>query len=289
MNIYNNVIKGTILLTAITSLSLSNTVHAIDIDPLDYVPAPAGTNLSILYNGFLRDRNGGNVGFDANVNIFRFVAYREFMGITIDPQILMPFGSQDLDIGGTGSLGTSGFADPILASTFWFVNDEKSKFGITPFLSVPIGSYDNNETLNMGTNTWVATMQAGYINNLTPKLALEVVGDVSVTSDNDDFGANSQTMKTGTGYQLQLLGSYKVSNSTTLGVNFSQQKFGKQEVNGVQTLASSKIEKASVYAQYWADKTVQIQAKYSRDLDVEDAARQPFKSQLFQLRLLKAF
>jgi hypothetical protein len=264
------------------AVGFSNTVNAIDVDPLDYVAAPAGVNLAILYAGSINEHTNLGADLDANINIARFVAYREFMGITVDPQILIPFGKQEI---AGGALEASGFADPILAATFWFVNDDKNQFGITPFLTVPIGSYDNNDSLNLGKNTWEGTIQAGWVHKPTTNLALEVVTDVTFSTDNDDFGPTGERLTKDATFQVQLLASYKLSGETTLGVNLSRQWGGDTEVANVVT-DGAEITKASIYAQHWIAPTLQIQGKYSRDLEVDNV---PFETQTFQLRLLKVF
>lgn len=280
-----NIKKGLVSCAAAATLAFSNYTKAIDVDPLDYVAAPDGTNLAILYSGFLNEHENLGAGLDAQINIARFVAYREFMGIIVDPQILIPFGRQDLDINGVGTIDTSGFADPILAATFWFVNDEKNQFGVTPFLTVPIGSYDNDDPLNLGTNTWTLTLQGGWVHKPTPELALEVVADVTFSTDNDDFGPTNQTLETDPAFQVQLLGSYQVAPGKAIGVNLSRQWGGDTEVENVVT-DGAEITKVSLYGQFWLAPTIQLQAKYTRDLDVENV---PFESQTFQLRLLKIF
>lgn len=256
----SSVMKGAMSCMALTALWLSGTARAIDVDPLDYVAAPPGVNLAILYAGFIDDHQTiAGPRLDANINIARFVAYREFMGITVDPQVLLPFGTQNVTIDGVGQIGDSGLADPIFAATFWFVNDEKNQFGITPFVTAPIGSYDNNRAVNLGTNNWTGTLQFGWVHKPTPKLGLEIVGDVKFATDNDEFGPTSETVEYDEAYQLQLLGSYKVSDSTTLGLNLSTERQADTTVNGF-TTPGAEIDKASVYAQFWIAPTFQLQA-----------------------------
>lgn len=276
-----NMIKGVVSIVAAT-IGFSSSVSAIDVDPLDYVAAPVGVNIASIYAGIINDHTNLGADLDANINIARFIAYREFMGMTIDPQILIPFGKQEI---AGGALKASGIADPILGVTFWLVNDDSNQFGITPFLSVPIGSYDNNDPLNLGKNTWEGTLQAGWIHKPTPNLALEAIADVTISTDNDDFGASSETLEKDAAFQVQLVASYKLSNGATLGMNLSRQWGGDTEVNNANT-EGAEITKVSLYTQYWFSPTLQIQGKYSRDIDVDNM---PFETQTFQLRLVKVF
>jgi hypothetical protein len=276
-----NMIKGAVSIVAAT-IGFSSSVKAIDVDPLDYFAAPVGVNLGMIYSGIINEHTNLGADLDANINIARFIAYREFMGMTIDPQIIIPFGKQEI---ADGALEASGVADPILGVTFWLVNDDSNQFGITPFLSVPIGSYDNNDPLNLGKNTWEGTLQAGWIHKPTPNLALEAIADVTFSTDNDDFGASSETLEKDAAFQVQLVASYKLSNGATLGINLSRQWGGDTDVNNTVT-EGAEITKVSLYTQYWFAPTLQVQGKYSRDLDVENL---PFETQTFQLRLVKVF
>jgi hypothetical protein len=98
---------------------------AVKFDAGDYVPAPAGTNLALLYLQHASSdslwANGRKIDdkarLDTDVGIFRYVGYGKVAGMTFDYQILQPFGSLR-GSGSTASLGhTSGFGDTILVST----------------------------------------------------------------------------------------------------------------------------------------------------------------------------
>ena len=261
--------------------------YAIDVDPRDYIAAPPGTNLAILYGGYINEHNNLGAGLNAQINIARFVFYREIFGITVDPQILIPFGSQEIDINGVGAIETSGIADPIFAATFWFVNNEKHQFAITPFVTLPIGSYDNEDPINLGTNTYTGILQAGWVYKPIPQLALEVVADVTFSTDNDDFGASRQRLDVDNAYQLQLLASYNLNDKAAIGANFSRQIGADTELEAESIMTpGADITKLSLYGQYWLAPSLQLQAKYTRDLNVKNV---PFESQTFQLRVIKIF
>ncbi len=107
---------------------------AIDVDPRDYTALPA------------------------SIGIYRFVHFTKFMGLTIDPQVLVPFGKLE-----AFDISSSGTGDAIFATTFWLhENPEKGEyFGITPFVIAPTGSYDSGQPINIGTNRWSYVLGEG--------------------------------------------------------------------------------------------------------------------------------
>ncbi len=156
---------------AVVALAFAVEAGAVDVEPGDYTALPAGTNLLIGYYQYAtRDKlysNGNQVGInaklDSHIGIARYVRFVDIGGYIVDPQILVPFGELKAkdDLSALGS--TSGVADPILAATVWVINKPKEGeyLGITPFVWVPIGSYDNNKALNLGQNRWQFALQAG--------------------------------------------------------------------------------------------------------------------------------
>ncbi|MEP0002881.1 transporter, partial [Marinobacter sp.] len=171
--------------SAMIALLMPLTSHAFDVDPRDYTALPEGTNLNILYARQLTadDLNAegetvtDDLDLDATIGIYRFVHFTKVMGLTVDPQFLLPFGTQEIGLLDSSS---SGMGDAIAAATVWLHEDpeKKSYFGVTPFVIAPTGEYDSDKPVNLGANRWSYVLQAGYMTRLTEKLALDVVADV---------------------------------------------------------------------------------------------------------------
>ena len=194
-----------VAIATVMAVLFSLQAHAIDVDAGDYEALPPGASVGLLYTQFAQRNTlfaqntkvAGDNGLDTSIGILRYVKFIDIGGLTVDPQILLPFG----EVKATGDLGpalgsASGIADPILAATVWVQNnpDNRVYTGITPYLFVPIGSYDNDDALNLGENRWRAALQVAHVRRLTENITMDLVGDFTVFGDNDDFGAGSQTL-----------------------------------------------------------------------------------------------
>lgn len=270
--------------------------HAVDVDAGDYTALPAGTNLFLAYAQFA-SRDGVYAGgdevvpgaeLDSQVGILRGVHFMQLGKFIVDPQFLLPFGK--LDAGGTTSaLGdTSGIGDLILAATVWLVNDPDNKryFGITPFLYLPTGSYDNNRALNLGENRWKFALQGGYIQGLGDKFSLDLIGDVTLYGKNDDFSANGVDMKQDASFQFQSFLRYHVTPTFDLRTGWSRTWGGETEVDGIDQGDRTQISKWQFGASWFVTPSVQLMANYGRDASVRNGFKEDNR---INLRLLKVF
>ena len=275
---------------------LSHSTFAVDVDAGDYTALPAGTNLAMLYyQDASRDElySGGNkvagdYSLASDVGILRGVHFTEIGGYIVDPQFLLPFGALDAgkDIAALGE--ESGVGDLILAATVWLVNKPKDNtyFGITPFIYLPTGTYDNKEGLNLGENRYKFALQAGYITNLTDDISLDLVADVMLYGKNDEFGATKQTMEQEASFQLQAFLRYKMNPSWDFRVGLSQTFGGETEVDGIKKDDAAEVTKMSVGSSYFISPSIQLSATYGRDLAVENGFSEDNR---LNLRVLKVF
>ncbi len=282
------------LSSLILGAALSHSAFALDVDAGDYTAMPAGTNLALAYyQTASRDElySGGNevagdFSLDSDVGILRGVHFMDVGGYIVDPQFLLPFGSLDAgkDISAFGE--ESGVGDLILGATVWLVNkpEDNTYFGITPFVHLPTGTYDNDEALNLGENRWKFTLQAGYITNLTENISLDLVGDVTLYGENDEFGASEATMDQDSSFQLQTFLRYKLSPVWGLRAGLSHSWGGETEVNGVKMNDEAEITKMTAGTSYFVTPSLQLMVNYGRDLNVENGFSEENR---INLRLLK--
>ena len=275
---------------------LSHSALAVDVAAGDYTALPAGTNLALAYyQTASRDElySGGNkvagdFSLASDVGILRGVHFMELGGYIVDPQFLLPFGSLDAskDIAALGK--ESGVGDLILAATVWLVNKPKDNtyFGITPYIYLPTGTYDKDEALNLGENRYKFVLQAGYITNLTDDIAFDLVADVMMYGENDEFGAAKATMKQEPSFQLQAFLRYKMNPSWDFRVGLSQTFGGETEVNGTKMNDAAEVSKMSVGTTYFITPSIQLSATFGRDLAVENGFSEDNR---LNLRVLKVF
>ena len=248
-------------------LGLSS-VSAIDVDPRDYIAAPPGTDLSIVYAGHLSSKHGSDL--EADLGIYRYVKYIDWLGMTVDPQFLIPVGDVELD---SADLRAKGFADPIFAATFWVINDAKTRtyLGITPFLIPPWGHYQRGNPLSLGQNRWRVIPQVGFVQGLSDKTFVELVGDVTFYGDNTDFNRAGERLAQAPSLQVQLLVSHSWRENVYFGANLSYEDIGENTLAGVDLNDPIERTKLSIYAVNWLTKQHQLQVKYSRDLHADKA------------------
>lgn len=281
---------------ALASLLAAPAAQAVDVDAGDYTALPPGTNLALVYFQHAGrdtlyaggDRQPIDPSLDSNVGILRGVHYMEIGGFTVDPQFLLPFGR--LKAGGdTAALGdAAGVGDLILAATVWLVNkpDEKTWFGITPFLYLPTGRYDRKDALNLGENRWKFALQAGYIQGLGDRFSLDLIGDVTLYGKNDDFGAGSADMKQDASYQFQTFLRYHLSPTWDLRAGYSRTWGGETEVDDVDMDDRPNVSKFSLGTGYFVSPTTQLLATWGRDISVDNGFKEDNR---INLRMLFVF
>lgn len=284
---------------ALTSFLLpSIQAHAGDADAGDYEALPPGSDIGVLYyqhdhSDTYRDKNGhsvpGAAHLQSDIGVLRFAHYTQIFGMTVNPQILLPFGRvQDAKIGGSDIPGASGVGDIQLAATLWLVNDPANKryFGLSPFLIIPSGNYDKNDPLNIGENRWKGMIQGGFVQGLGDKFSLDILGDVTWYGNNNEANAQNQTLKQDTSYHAFTWLRYHLDDTSHVAVGYSKGWGGRQELDGVDTGARTEWDRVSVSYAKMMTPTVQGLVTVSKDLRAEGGFERDY---VINLRLLKLF
>jgi len=131
---------------------LTQQSYAIDVNVGDYTTLPSGTNLGVFYyqhsemDGYYQKGDKTHADSRSDIGIARFIHYTDIAGLRATPQVVIPFGSvRNTQIGDAHLNNASGFADPIIASAFWLINQpEQGASGrylaVTPFIYLPLGA-----------------------------------------------------------------------------------------------------------------------------------------------------
>ena len=292
---YANRILSTAIFVALT-ISASKTL-ALDIDAKDYVPAPEGTNLALLYLQYADsdrlyddgNRVAGDNRLESQIGIFRAVHFMKIGDMTVDPQILIPYGKVEGKGDLSDALGSeTDFADPILAATFWVQEDHKSGeyTGITPYIIPPIGSYDNERPLNLGNNRWEFVLQGAHTRKLTNKLWLDLSLDMTHYGKNDEFGPDKQTQRRDVFWQMQGFLTYDVTPTADLRLKLSHSLGGETEVDSVRQDDRIQRTKYEVGGSFFVTDTFQVLGTYGGDIENENSFSE---SDRVNVRLLKVF
>lgn len=173
-----------------TSFLLAGAAHAVDVDSADFIAADPGTNAMLSYTTFAKrstyTANGGakidkNTSLDSVTEILRFVHYTEIGGLTVAPQVLLPYAKlYNGKVGGNSLGSTSRFGDPIIAFPTWFINTTSTKFAIVPYLFIPVGSYDGDKSLNVGENRWKFDLEVALTRSIGDDFSVQTTLDVTV-------------------------------------------------------------------------------------------------------------
>ena len=277
------------------ALLASGAASAVSIDAGDYVPAPAGTDLFLMYLQHAESKglysNGDRIDDDArlraDVLMARYVKFLDVGGRTLDLQVLAPY--VRLEGGGsTEALGrVSGAGDVILVSTLWLVEnkDQRRYFGVTPYVWLPTGSYDRNRALNPGENRWKGALQAVVSQGLGDHWTTELSFDVQVHGENDEFAGNG-TMKQKPLYDTQGFLRYTFDPANELSLRVRYQAGGETRVNGIdQNDELGNWSAMATYARALPGNT-QVLLQAGRDIRIENGFREESR---LQVRFLKAF
>lgn len=265
------------------------------IDAGDYVPAPPGTHLGLIYGQYSHAgaiyADGKKVDdkaeLDVALTIFRYVGFTKIAGMTLDYQVLQPFGH--IEAGGSvKALGsTTGFADTILVSTLWVHNnpDRKSYFGITPYLFLPTGEYDRTKALNLGENRWKGSLQAVYSKGFGDHFVAELAGDAMIFGKNKKYGAAS-VLEQKAQYRVQGFARYLIDSKNEVNARLMYLTGGETKIDGLDQ--NNSIKTLSMLGTYrrTLSPAWQVMLQGGTDLSVHNGFREGAR---MQIRLLKVF
>ncbi|MGX1186449.1 hypothetical protein AB7M29_004128 [Pseudomonas sp. F-14 TE3623] len=268
----------------VLGLLLSKHALAVDVNAGDYTALPSGTNVAAWYQQYGRatsfnlddgPTSSKSTSLKSNISILRLIHFDEIGGITVDPQILLPFGNvYDAKIGGHSLGSASGMADPILGATFWLINQPTAGgsgryFGVTPLVYLPLGRYDKDEALNLGENRYKFDLQLGWVEPLWGKSALELYADAVFYGDNDDAGTGNQTLEQDPTYQLQANLRYDFNPQQRIAFGYSASAGGKQFLEGDYTGQKTEVQQVRFEFQQMVGSSVQLSTQLTRDTYVE--------------------
>lgn len=277
---------------------MSNSMAAeIAPDPGDYAPAPPGTDLGIIYYQHVERKenyaNGskttGAFGLDTDIGLARWVHFTKIGDYTINPQVIVPFGSVRLKtpFGPLQATSASGVGDPIAGATLWLVNrpEDKQWFGVSAFASIPIGNYDAAKgPVNVGENRWKGIFHAGYVVGIAEHVLVDVIGEYAVYGQNSNFIGMKKEQDAGTSIVAML--RYVLSPSSHLAMSYIHDWGGETKLNGVAQRDKKNNDRwLATYATF-VTPSVQAQFQFGQGLKVENG---PKEDSRFNLRIIKVF
>lgn len=219
-------------------------LFAQDIQPRVYAPAPIGTNVVTLgytysYGSVLFDKTIPISNTEADINAFN-VAYSravKLLNTTSRLDVVLPVVSGHWE-GEVTNLSQNtyrfGIADPVIRYAIFLKGAPaltKSEFadfkpktiiGFTMRIQIPLGQYNSDQIINLGTNRWTFSPQLG-IWRAFKQFTFEAYAGLWFFTKNSDFLGNSKSQNPLATIQLHC--SYAFKNSIWIAVS-TRQSFG---------------------------------------------------------------
>ncbi len=259
--------------------------------PFDGAWAPAGTKFAVLYANHYAANEFYTNGVKSkdrmvtqNIGILRLGGY---IGLPADmmfqPSLVLPFGDASLDVntgpGSTKHFTSTGLTDPelnlILRPVQWKANTYFNGYlNVGLVVQAPLGTYNSESPVNLGTNRWTFRPMLGLGQNFGP-FHFDLHSGYDIFTDNDDYtnaamGIKDETMVQYPEYWAEGHLSYFIvpENRTYASISFGGLWGGRKEVDNhrVQdwmesyaikfTIGTTITKHFSMYAYYQQDTAV---------------------------------
>lgn len=284
---------STLAFCAVASLAVHDWAHAAgDAMARDYIAAPAGVDLAVLYyvhkqsNTYVADGEKNKADFSSDLLVARYVHFMELGGMIIDPQVILPMGNLNVNIPGAVDDRRNGMGDAILLSSFWFVNDPASKtyIAFTPYITAPTGNYNANRPgTSLGANRWSYTAEFGLSQGFGEKTWVDLIAAVDFYGKNDDYFGQEQ--KKDNLFTFQAIYSYNLTPTLWASAKYAYIEGGKTEVAGVSQNDRSTGQTLVFGLARQLDTQNNVQVEYIHDVKVDNA----FENRGVRMRFVHAF
>ena len=272
--------------------------HAIDVEANDFVDAPDGTNVLLGYYQYQNaDRyNSTTTGtfkhktnLDQNTGIARYVYYNSVFGVHYAAQVLIPFaGLTGTQIGGARLNDTFGAADPIVSVGFWPVANvaQKQYVSIFSYTSLPIGSYNRDQALSIGTNRWTQDTLIDYTQKWWKGFTTDISGDYIFYGTNSDLALPGQSLKQKATWVASAWLDYDTTPTSFVAIGWVGNFGGTQTIEGNYTGSKTEFQQIRAEFAYRPQPTLQLLAKVYHDINVVGGFQHDIG---IEFRVVKAF
>jgi hypothetical protein len=187
---------------------LCATLRAQDLEPRAYSNSPTGLNFAIAGYAYakgtvLTDPSLPleNVSNESHVAVFAYATTLNVLGKSAKFDVIVPYGSlaaKGLVFGLPHARYVNGFADPAFRFSMNFIGapaltaaefkDYRQDFilGASLRITAPLGQYDEERLVNLGTNRWSFKPEIGISKAFGP-WTIELTPGVTLYTDNGDF------------------------------------------------------------------------------------------------------
>jgi hypothetical protein len=200
--------KPRIAAAALAATLLYATLRAQDLEPRAYSNSPTGMNFAIAGYAYLKGSvltdpslPLENVSNEAHVGVFAYVTTLNVLGKSAKFDVIVPYTSlaaKGLVFGLPHARYVNGFGDPAFRFSMNFIGapaltasefkDYRQDFilGASLRIAAPLGQYDNDKLVNIGTNRWSFKPEIGLSKAFGP-WTVELTPGITFFTDNGDF------------------------------------------------------------------------------------------------------
>jgi len=245
-------------IVVIILFSVTSGVHAQSLEPRAYANAPIGLNFLLV--GYQNSTGGlvfdpavpvEDAETDVDIGFLGYIHTLDVAGNSSKVGMILPYSSLAatgfaVDPNGSKEFRTrdsQGLADPLFFFSMNFFGAPATSLkdfknykqdtivGFTITVVPPLGIYDSDKLINIGTNRWTIKPGIG-VSKAVGKWTLEASADVALYTDNNDF-FNGQTREQDPIYSSQLHVTYNFPRNIWLAISATYFTGGETAVDGV--------------------------------------------------------
>jgi hypothetical protein len=241
-----------VALVAATIVVPGRNVHAQALEPRSYVNTPVGINFLLLGYGYTQ----GDVAFDASspikdakvhahAGLLAYARSLDVWGLSGKALVVLPVADasgsakvngqeRDRDVLGLGDpllrLSVNFFGAPALSMAEFPAYRQDVIVGASLQVTAPLGQYDSDKLLNIGTNRWSFKPELGVSKAWGPVI-LELIPAITFFTDNDDF-LDGKTLEQAPIYSVQGHLIYEFARAFWASFNATYYTGGRTTIDG---------------------------------------------------------
>lgn len=241
-----------IIILFVVGIFVNLSLQAQELEPRSLTNVPIGSNFAVLgyaysQGNILLDPSIPIENLDAKINILLggYVRSINFFGLSSKVDVMVPFATghwTGVYEGVDTATARTGFGDPsvrlsvnllgapALKPSEYSKYQQKTIIGLSIRVFVPLGQYNPDKLLNLGSNRWTIALKAGLSQKFKNWVLEFYLGSWFFTQNNDFIGGNTLTQKPYFTGLVHLIRS--LPKNMWLAANLGYGIGGQGEVNG---------------------------------------------------------
>ncbi len=240
-------------------VGLQQIAHASFDGARVYWPLPKNTNIFAVHliDGTANaawtnwNRIEPNIGVNTGLAMLTYTRVQPIFGRSVFWQAALPAATIDIDAPpGSGDTFTNGLGDPSLGATFnlygapgmmakeWLRHDVGTVLNLGVNVTAPLGQYDPDSPVNIGSNQWKFRLSAPFIQSLRTwvpgkRFTLELMPTALFLTDNDDVQGAESSQKPVFGGEAHL--THDLTRDSFVSLDYSLMLGGDETITDPQS------------------------------------------------------